>query len=290
MRALFLLLTLATPLAAAQPAPEHPHNDHAARAAPPAGADRTAWTRHPLLEPARGDRTDRQLLRLTPRNFAPAAVSVLGPGPDSRPEHVAVRGGAAEFRASRASGNYYWAAARVESAEEVLSASTVHYFSNPGPAPTDLLARPKGELELIPQRLPREHAQYREGEEWPFLVRFRGEPLEGAVVGLETEPGTRDAFRTGADGIARVRFPRDMKRAAAGGETHAHHGRPRAAFVLAVDHRVDGRRYLTAFNYHYAPHAYDGKHLGAGIGFALLGGLLAAPIVRAARKKTGGRR
>src|SRR5690606_3340201 len=152
-----------------------------------------------LLVPARGDRGDRQLLRLVPRNFAPAAVSVLGPEPDSLPEHVAVRGEAAEFRAPRGTGNYYWASARSERPDAVVTASTVHYFSNPGRAPTELLARPKGELELTPERLPREHAQYREGEEWPFLVRFRGEPLAGAVLALETEHGTTDAFRTGAD-------------------------------------------------------------------------------------------
>jgi hypothetical protein len=285
MRALLFMLSIALPLAAgAQQASEHAPHDHAAHGAPPAGTDRTAWTKHPLLVPARGDRGDRQLVRLVPRNFAPAAVSVLGPAEDSRSEHVAVRANGAEFRAPRGTGNYYWASAGIESADEVLTASTVHYFSNPGPAPKELLARPKGELELSPQRLPREHAQYREGEEWPFLVRFRGKPLAGAVVALETEPGTMDAFRTDPDGIARVRFPRDMKRAATPNEP-AHHARPRAAFVVSVDHRADGRRYLTAFNYSYAPHAYDGKHLGAGIGFALLGGLLAAPLVRSARQK-----
>lgn len=287
MRTLLLLLTTVAPLAAvAQTASEHAHHDHAAHGGPPAGGDRTAWTKHPLLVPARGDRGDRQLVRLVPRNFAPAAVSVLGPAEDSRPEHVAVREDGASFRAARGSGNYYWASARTESNAEVLTASTVHYFSNPGPAPTALLTRPKGELELIPERLPREHAHYRETEEWPFLVRFRGRPLEGAVIRLETEPGTMDAFRTDADGIARVRFPQDMKRVASRDEVRAHHGRPRAAFVLSVDHRAGGRRYLTAFNYHYAPYAYDGRHLGAGIGFALLGGVLALPFVRAARKKT----
>jgi hypothetical protein len=194
--------------------------------------------------------------------------------------------GRASSSVGAGTGNYYWVSARSEQADAVITASTVHYFSNPGPAPTELLARPKGELELTPERLPREHAQYREGEEWPFLVRFRGEPLAGAILTLQTEHGTMDAFRTGADGIARVRFPRDMKRAPAGDEAHAHHGRPRGAFVLAVDHSVDGRHYLTAFNYQYAPYAYDGKHLGAGIGFALLGGLLATPLVRAARRKT----
>lgn len=71
------------------------------------------------------------------------------------------------------------------------------------------------------------------------------------------------------------------------GETsRAHHARPRTAFVLAVDHHAEGRRYASAFNYAYAPHAYEDKHLGAGIGFAVLGALFAAPLVRAARKRT----
>lgn len=61
-------------------------------------------------------------------------------------------------------GNCHWLIVREESGEQVVTATTVHYFSNLGPAPTRLLQRVKNELELIPQPLSREHGRYREGE------------------------------------------------------------------------------------------------------------------------------
>ena len=60
-------------------------------------------------------------------------------------------------------------------------ASTVWYASNPGPAPSEWLARVRSELEIVPDPLPREHAHYRESEKWRFIVRYAGQPL--AAVG-----------------------------------------------------------------------------------------------------------
>lgn len=81
--------------------------------------------------------------------------------------------------ATRKAGNYHWLQARQETQQGIVSASTAHYFANPGPAPTAMLQSPKGELEIVPQPLPREHWRYRSGETWAFLVRFNGRPLPG---------------------------------------------------------------------------------------------------------------
>lgn len=238
------------------------------------------WTRLPLLVPGRTPPGDRSVARFVPRNLEVRTIEILAP--DARADNARVEipvgpeGG--EFRAPQRQGNYYWVSARQQTKDAIVTASTVRFFSNPGPAPTELLLRNKGELELIPQPLPREHAYYRAGEVWPFLVRYRGRPLAAATVTLDTEHGTHAVFETDERGVARIAFPLDFQPgepSGAGG-----HGPRRAAFALGVEHTDGGVRHLTAFNYAYTPDAFDRKSLWAGLGFAFLGMALAAPLLR----------
>lgn len=182
-------------------------------------------------------------------------------------------------------GNYHWLQAREETPEGIVTASTAHYFANPGPAPSALLRQPKAELEIVPQPLPREHWRYRAGESWTFLVRFHGQPLPGAGVRLETSGGHQTVYQADARGQVQVNFPDDVRTATAPG---GHHGRqPENRFVLAVGHTdAQGRYYLTAFNHRYAQAADQGKDYAAGLGFLLLGGLLASPLAFARGKET----
>lgn len=190
--------------------------------------------------------------------------------------------------AMRKEGNYHWLQAVEESALGVTTASTVHYFAAPGPAPTAMLLAPKAELEIIPQPLPREHSRYRAGETWSFLVRFWGEPLANTDVRLKTSGGARREYRTDERGVAHVHFPVDgTSEAHAGGHDH---GRPEQhRFVLSVDMKgADGRRYLTTFNHNYGPPAGAGRSLPLGLGFLALGGLIALPLaMRRMEKKHG---
>ncbi len=233
-----------------------------------------AYTQLPLLVPAgRGD-----------RGRAPYCLANL------RAEEAKVRAGAGEpwsvpvaeagFKvAARQAGNYHWLQAREETPDGVITASTVHYFSNPGPAPTAMLQASKAELEIVPQPLPREHWRYRADETWAFLVRFEGRPLPGAKLRLETSGGTRQVLAADAHGVVRIAFPADFRPAE---DDHGgHHGRePGNGFVLAVGHTDEaGRYFLTAFNHKYGQAAGAGRSLGAGLGFLLLGGLLGLPLV-----------
>lgn len=240
--------------------------------------ERNAFTSLPLLLPAgRGD-----------RQAAPYCLANL------RAEAVEVRNGAGGFQASPASvpvgnggftlsagkvGNYHWVQAVEDSPLGMVTASTAHYFSNPGPAPTAMLQLPKADLEIVPQPLPREHWRYRAGETWAFLVRFRGQPMANMGVRLETSGGTQQVFRTDAQGMARVSFPADVDEAAPkGGHDHGRGGQNR--FVLAVGHTdASGRYFLTAFNHVYSAAADAGRSLPAGLGFLALGGLMAVPLV-----------
>jgi hypothetical protein len=153
------------------------------------------------------------------------------------------------------------------------------YFSNPGPAPTALLAAAPDGLAVVPERLPREHAAYRAGEVARFRVTFNGKPQGGAKVRFETSNGTRTEATAQPDGSIAITFPEDFPpRDQRPPEAH---GRPtEAQFVIAAIGQIDGAQHIGAFNYSYRPGAYDGMSLWAGMGFAALGMVSAVPFLR----------
>lgn len=274
-------------------------HDHGS--APPAPAARTSlppataatgrpagsreWTRQPLLLPGKGARGERSAAMLRPQSLAAASVTVFATeGPPERLKldyPVGAQGARIETVDPRI-GNYHWVVAREENPGEVRVASTAWYFGNPGPSPKELLKRPRHELEIVPDPLPRQHSSYRESEKWRFLVRWNGQPLPGQALQLETEFGSRSNFVTDAAGFATVLFPRDFKPTApAAGE----HGPRRAAFVLSTIKETDGRRYLTAFNHNYGQDGDRDRSLGWGAAFGLVGMMAATPLLR--RRKAG---
>jgi hypothetical protein len=247
------------------------------------GANRD-WTGYPLITPVMGGADPRTGATLAIKNIQSSMLEVFSPASESGKSRWQVQVGprGAKVEAPKI-GNYHWISAREEREGHVAVASTVYFFGNPGPAPTKLLLSKKNELEIIPQPLPREHANYRENEKWRFLVRFNGQPLSGKTVVLETENGNKSSFASDAQGAVTVLFPRDMKAPAADRAEGHNHGPRRAKFVLAAEHVADGTHYVTAFNYVYTPDAYAGKSLWAGLGFGVFGMLLATPMLR--RKK-----
>jgi len=237
------------------------------------------WSSLPMLSASFGGGRGAAALRLS--GIDADKVTVFAPGGAS--ERLVVDYAATDGRASiQASapmmGNYHWAQAREQRDGVVRVASTVWYFSNPGDAPTALLDRRKGELEIVPQPLPREHAQYRESEKWRFLVRWQGQPLPGQALTLETEHGSRAMAFTDDAGIAALVFPRDFgaRKVEAGG----HGGRERAGFVLSTAYNDGNQTYLTAFNHVYVPEAERSRSLVWGAAFGIVGMVIAAPLLR----------
>jgi hypothetical protein len=241
------------------------------------------WTKLPLIVPA-GRGGERAAAMLRPVGIEAAELQVFAAdGPDDKRKlAVPVSEGAARIEpAAPKLGNYHWIVARSETENEVRVASTTWYFSNPGDAPTAMLAQPKHELEIVPQPLPREHGAYRESEKWPFLLRFNGAPLPNQPVTLETEFGSRSRFVSDGQGRVIVLFPRDFKPAAeAPREDGREMGPRRAGFVLAAEREDNGKRYLTAFNYTYSPDADRDRSLGWGAAFGVLGMVAATPLLR----------
>ncbi len=266
-------------------APAHAQHDHAAMAQaapPPARPAAREWTKQPLLVPVMGQRGDRASAAVRPVGIEAGEIVVFAAdGPEER-KRVAYPVGpeGAKFQsAAPRVGNYHWVIARQESDAEVRVASTAWYFSNPGEAPTALLAQSRHELEIIPDPLPREHGNYRESEKWRFLVRWQGRPLANQPLVMETEFGSRSSVLTNAEGYAMVVFPRDF-RPPREGEPGGHGGPRRAKFVLATEKEDSGRRYLTAFNYGYSPDPDRDRSLGWGAAFGLVGMIAALPLLR----------
>jgi hypothetical protein len=245
-----------------------------------AGAE---WTQLPRILPAGMPRPEGVAFR--PLGLSSNEISIYGPKDETPAKAVVEQGSALVTPPGGMGGNYHWLIAREESPEQVTVASTAWYFSNPGASPKALLQRVRHELEIIPDPLPREHSQYREGERWRFLVRFRGKPLPGIKLQLETEAGTRSSMVVDRDGIATVVLPRDLDPASAKGGGHMSRG-PRGGFVLAVRHEAEGRRYLTAFNGNYGADPGRTQSLAWGAGFGVLGMALALPLVIRRKEKT----
>lgn len=265
------------------------HGGHAGHLA--GGPAATSWTAFPLLVEAPAGRRERGAVAVAPRNLAAGVVRVHAPGPAPiRAQDLPLDQGRARVAAAPGIGSYHWVTATEERPGELLTASTVVAFADAGPAPDALLAAQKGDLEVVPELLPREHATWRETDLARFQVRFRGAPLPGAQVTLETERGSRSTLVAGADGRVTVLFPRDMLHAPppAQGGGHAHGRQRRVAFVLGAEHRDGGRRYLTAFNWVYGPDPGRDRSLGAGLLFGLGGMLLAAPLLLRRPRQEGG--
>lgn len=245
------------------------------------------WTTQPLLLPG-GGRGERSAALVRPSGIAAPSLSVFAPAGgviEGRKDFPVDVAGARISPAAPTLGNYHWVVMREETPERVKVASTAWYFSNPGPAPTALLAEAKHELEIVPDPLPREHGSYRESEKWRFLVRLNGMPLAGQPLTLETEFGSRSTFTTDAAGYATVLFPRDFPSAA---KAPGGHGRPSAGFVLTTSRESAGRRYLTAFNLSYGPDADRERSLAWGAAFGLFGMLAASPLLRRRRQTADG--
>ena len=274
--AIFALAALASPVLA-----QHDHSSHQMQASSmPFGEE---WTHQPLLLPRPMRNGSRNAAVLRPRGLDVSEVVVYASGGPPEKRQVAypvTLEGAAIATAGPMVGNYHWVVARQEDENEVRVASTVWYFSNPGPAPTEMLLMPKHELEIVPQPLPREHGSYRESEKWSFLIRWQGQPLANQALTLETDSGTRTRTTTGADGIATVLFPRDIAPAGGDAGEHAGHGPRRVKFVLSTERNAEGKRYLTAFNTTYSPDPDRERSLGWGAAFGLIGMVAALPLLR----------
>jgi len=269
----------ATPVRQSMTATEHfGHGGHSGMGKP------RAWTGSPTLKTRMsGENREAMMITVVPQNIVADRIDAYSNNLKDENAHrqLPVEMAGAKLDKPEA-GGFHWLSAREESADKVLVASTVYYFSNPGKNPTAMFMRQKYELEIIPQPFPREHSRYRAKEDWKFLVRFNGQPLANQKVNLETRNGSKAELVSDAQGVITLHVPDDFKAVeeskAAGG--HDRGIRRGSDFVLATEHAEGGRTYLTGFNSSYGPEAFDQRSLAMGLGFTLLGMMGAVPLLR----------
>ncbi|MFH2133825.1 MAG: DUF4198 domain-containing protein [Pseudomonadota bacterium] len=289
MRTLYLaalLAALPATASAAEPAAMAGH-DHSAMMR----SQSRAWTELPVLKARmKGQDMASRSVVMQPQNIVADAIEAWSNNLEDANGHRKLdidMGGAPLDKP--ATGGFQLLTAREVQGDSVRVASTVHYFGERGGKnPTAMFDQVKHELEIVPQPYPREHSRYRANEEWQFAVRFKGQPLAGQKVVLETSNGSRAEYMTDELGVVKVKLPQDFK-VEDGQSKGESHGRRRGAdFALAASHTDGGQQYLTAFNSSYGEEAYANRSLVMGLGFMLVGMLGAVPLLRdrkAAAKK-----
>lgn len=239
----------------------------------PASAN-VGWTDAPLLKAERlknGDR--RSQSRFRPLNLESTRLFEFPPGKETSIANPLEDFGDGSYKIeSRGIGNYHWVTA--EDQNGLRFASTVKYFSNPGPAPREMLEQDKVKLEIRPLILPREHGRFRANEQWDFLVKLDGKPLANTEVNMQTSNGSNLRTMTSAQGIANLTFPDDFNTQP---DPHAHHKgghgghrRPSAEFAVWIEHHG----MTSAFNYKYSPDAFTNKVVLPAVGLLFAGSLI----------------
>ncbi len=169
-------------------------------------------------------------------------------------------------------GNYHWLSAVDK--EGLTFASTIHYFSSPGPAPRQMLKQLKVPLEIKPIDLPREHQRFRANESWNFIALSEGKPLANANIQFDTSNGSSQTLSTNSDGIVAVTFPDDFEAYAEKHKNHnnghASHGRKSAQFAVSIKHN----NMTSAFNYKYGEDAFTNKAVFPAVGILFGGSLI----------------
>jgi len=215
------------------------HAQHAGHGGAPKGPSAPEWTGMPMIVSA-GSRTRAGAKYQTYNMHAMESSSYAsydGQGDEAlkaATRSVPVDENGALMMKAGAQGGYYLVRVMGHGPNgETAIATTLKYFSNPGPAPRDLLNAGRSGFEIAPAVLPREHGHYREGEEnWPFIVRMNGKPMPGLPVVLETSNGTKAEYTTDEGGIVKVTIPEDFKDIP---KDQWNHGRPPSSkFVIAV--------------------------------------------------------
>ena len=240
------------------------------------------WTVYPLLKiRTNGASREQMVSSALPQNIVAGGIDAYSSDLYDVSGRRQLPLGMAGIRLDKpASGGFHWLAAREVQGGKVLVASTVHSFGERGAKdPTAMFMQQKYELEIIPQPFPREHSRYRAGETWKFLVRYKGHPVVGQKVVLETQNGSKTEWLSDEQGELAVQLPDDFKPEDAA-NTNGGRGMPGADFVLATEYAEGTQSYLTAFNSSYGKNAFDKRSLAMGVGFVLFGMVGALPLLR----------
>ena len=142
-------------------------------------------------------------------------------------------------------------------------------------SPAKLLNARKSKLEVVPAPLPREHYHYFTQQTWPFLVRFKGQPLADQAVTLQTDNGSHVEYRTDSRGLVEIPIPDDFPDLVEGERDMRS-----ANFMVSTDHAQDGVSYSSSLVMDYRINQNHWQSLNLGIAVAGLGMLVGGFIGR----------
>jgi len=188
--------------------------------------------------------------------------------------------GIAALTPTKGTGGYYWLSASEERDNRVINIASITYFSNPGPAPREMLTTQKSELTIAPVSLPREHNHFQSGDREQFQVRYQNGPVANAEVWFMTSMGTETLLKSDDNGFVTIQFSDDFPAPGAAHNQHANHGQLSNEFVLMTHLNAHSKTFISAFNYHYQPGPFRDKSRALALGLLVMSLLLAVPMYR----------
>jgi len=142
-----------------------------------------------------------------------------------------------------------------------------------GESPELLIKERKMTLEIEPAPLAREHWRYLSAEAVRFLIRFRGEPLAGARITMQTANGSFVESVSNVDGYIEFVLPDDFPDVKPGRRSN----RP-SEFVMTASHSDGRERFVSTLSsaYYANPSHWQSLPLGMATAFGgmLIGGML----------------
>ena len=119
-------------------------------------------------------------------------------------------------------------------------------------SPEELTAKDKGALEIVPNRLPREHDKYKGSKTYRFDLFSKRQLLANHKVLLTTLNGTSQTFKSDSKGVLMVTLPNDFKNVKTGSRAN----KP-SYFILSSEITEGDKTYHTTLSEPYYVNPID---------------------------------
>jgi len=191
--------------------------------------------------------------------------------PDLSSQEIKVEGG--RFSIPKPAVDNYHAVVAERQQGDLKQAAVRYEYMRGKPSsesPSRLAAAQKTEFEIEPAPIPREHSRYIANKKWDFILRFKGKPLSGVPVVLETSQGSHIEAVSGDAGLVQFIIPDDFPEVKLGRRNN-----PPAELSLFAKYKAEPTRYETTLSaaYYVDPGHWRSKGLGVAVaGLGLLAG------------------
>jgi len=165
-----------------------------------------------------------------------------------------------------------------------LTETAIRYVSMRGKpsghSPEEVVTAVKSDLEIVPSPFPREHSRYLSNQQRPFRLLFKGQPLAGHNVHVETSFGTSFYANSDETGMLNITIPDDFTDIKVGRRNN----RP-AEWRITAMHNQGGHSYRTVVSAPYYVNPSHWQPLSWGLA-TVAGGMLVTGMMSLRRKKS----